>query len=105
MCCVVVCDLETSRMGAPYIYDISHLRVNKAIKGNFKYTLRQYNNYVYGPKNIAESRIKISLRIGYTRDLMTSIIFVLFSHFPITVTQLLVVSYRYPDIINVVYYY
>jgi len=27
MCCVVVCDLETSRMGAPYIYDISRLRV------------------------------------------------------------------------------
>ena len=28
--CVVVCDLETSRMGAPYIYiyDISSLRVN-----------------------------------------------------------------------------
>jgi len=26
-----VCDLETSRMGAPYIYDISHLRVNKEI--------------------------------------------------------------------------
>ena len=26
--CVVVCDLETSRMGAPYIYDISILRVN-----------------------------------------------------------------------------
>ena len=26
--CVVVCDLETSRMGAPYIYDISRLRVN-----------------------------------------------------------------------------
>jgi len=24
-----VCDLETSRMGAPYIYDISHLRVNR----------------------------------------------------------------------------
>jgi hypothetical protein len=23
-----VCDLETSRMDAPYIYDISHLRVN-----------------------------------------------------------------------------
>ena len=22
-----MCDLETSRMGAPYIYDISHLRV------------------------------------------------------------------------------
>ena len=27
LCCVVVCDLETSRMGAPYIYDISTLRV------------------------------------------------------------------------------
>ena len=26
--CVVVCDLETSRMGAAYIYDISRLRVN-----------------------------------------------------------------------------
>jgi hypothetical protein len=25
--CVVVCDLETSRIGAPYIYDISSLRV------------------------------------------------------------------------------
>ena len=25
---VVVCDLETSRIGAPYIYDISNLRVN-----------------------------------------------------------------------------
>jgi len=28
-CCVVVCDLETSRMGAPYIYDISRLRVKQ----------------------------------------------------------------------------
>ena len=26
--CVVVCDLEASRMGAPYIHDISSLRVN-----------------------------------------------------------------------------
>ena len=26
--CVVVCDLETLRMGAPYIYDISSLKVN-----------------------------------------------------------------------------
>ena len=32
LCCVVVCDLETSRMGAPYIYDISHLRVNSTPK-------------------------------------------------------------------------
>ena len=28
LCCVVVCDLETSIMGAPYINDISRLRVN-----------------------------------------------------------------------------
>ena len=27
VCCVVVCDLETSRTGAPYIYDIRRLRV------------------------------------------------------------------------------
>ena len=38
LCCVVVCDLETSRMGAPYIYiyiyiyDISRLRVNRAFR-------------------------------------------------------------------------
>jgi len=31
MCCVVVCDLETSRMGAPYIYNISRLRVKLAL--------------------------------------------------------------------------
>jgi hypothetical protein len=29
LCCVVVCDLETSRIGAPYIYDISNLRVKE----------------------------------------------------------------------------
>ena len=28
LCCVVVCGLETSRMGAPYIYDISRIKVN-----------------------------------------------------------------------------
>ena len=31
LCCVVVCDLETSRIGAPHIYDISNLRVNLTI--------------------------------------------------------------------------
>ena len=30
LCCVVVCDLETSRMGAPHIYDISRLRVKES---------------------------------------------------------------------------
>jgi hypothetical protein len=28
LCCVVVCNLETSRIGAPYIYDMSSLRIN-----------------------------------------------------------------------------
>jgi len=27
MWCVVVCDLETSRIGTPYIYDISNLKM------------------------------------------------------------------------------
>ena len=34
--CVVMCDLETSRMGAPYMYDISHLRV-KGVVCNTEY--------------------------------------------------------------------
>jgi len=32
LCCAVVCDLETSRIGAPYIYDISNLRVKHVRK-------------------------------------------------------------------------
>ena len=38
--CVVVCDLETSRIGAPYIYDISSLRVNL-------YTVREGQFYLH----------------------------------------------------------
>ena len=34
LCCVVVCDLETSRMGAPYMYDISNLRVKHLYMGS-----------------------------------------------------------------------
>jgi len=34
--CVVVCDLETSRMGAPYIYNVRLLRVNKPQLRNFQ---------------------------------------------------------------------
>jgi hypothetical protein len=29
LCCVVVCDLKISRIGAPYVYDISSLRVKE----------------------------------------------------------------------------
>jgi len=28
LCCVVVCDLETSRTGASHVYDIRSLRIN-----------------------------------------------------------------------------
>jgi hypothetical protein len=35
-----VCDLETSRMGAPYIYDISYLRVKQ------RNMFTKYNNKI-----------------------------------------------------------
>ena len=45
LCCVVVCDLETSRMGAPYIYDISHLRVKLEIGfDSYVYLADSYND-------------------------------------------------------------
>jgi len=40
LCCVVVCGLETSRMGAPYIYDISRLRVNVTSINRFIVTFK-----------------------------------------------------------------
>ena len=47
LCCVVVCGLETSRMVAPYIYDISHLRV-KEVEPRFdgmQSSTVQYSHY------------------------------------------------------------
>jgi len=41
LCGVVVCDLETSRMGAPYIYDISRLRVNDVQRDNFIFRFKE----------------------------------------------------------------
>jgi hypothetical protein len=41
LCCVVVCDLETSRIGAPYIYD-SSLRVNQLL---YCVSLKIYNKF------------------------------------------------------------
>ena len=43
LCCVVVCHLETSRIGAPYIYiyDISSLRVkDKTLSALYKESVR-----------------------------------------------------------------
>jgi len=61
--CCVVCDLETSRMGAPYIYDISRLRVkglmyyhiwHSFISSVWMYNcpvqnLKMHNEWVYTP--------------------------------------------------------
>jgi len=38
-----VCDLETSRMGAPYIYDVSHLRVKPLDKASYIHLPEQSN--------------------------------------------------------------
>ena len=46
LCCVVVCDLETSRIDALYIYiyDISNLRVNVITKCTFQIRLRAHHS-------------------------------------------------------------
>jgi hypothetical protein len=43
--CVVVCDLETSRMGAPYMYNISSLRVKHFFATNEIYRLEALMSY------------------------------------------------------------
>ena len=60
LCCVVVCDLETSRIGAPYIYiyDISRLRVkyheypSNGCRVFFMRTHRQTDRQKYMTKSI-----------------------------------------------------
>jgi len=47
LCCVVVCDLETLRISAPYIYDISSLRVKDR---------QLFNNGLKGQSNVVQSR-------------------------------------------------
>jgi hypothetical protein len=54
LCCVVVCVLETSRIGAPYIYDISNLRV-KGIRSAF---MKSYKVVEILKQTKANSRIK-----------------------------------------------
>ena len=50
-----MCDLETSRMGAPYIYDISRLRV-KTIRRRIE-TIRK--NKSVGPDGISGEILKL----------------------------------------------
>ena len=42
--CCIVCDLETSRIGAPYIYDISSLRVKCPNSVGFMIFLHGHNS-------------------------------------------------------------
>jgi len=60
LCCVVVYDLETSRMGAPYIYDISRLRVKEI----WSYSARETNRY--RECDVAESKMVLELIQRYT---------------------------------------
>ena len=64
LCCVVVCDLETSRIGAPYIYDIRSLRV-KVLK------IRIFNldiSFVWQHLSPSVILVNISLlHVNYTR--------------------------------------
>ena len=60
--CCVVCDLETSRMGAPYTYDISHLRVKVLwglIPKTSKKKISRYSHYLM--PSIPDLFIKIQL--------------------------------------------
>jgi hypothetical protein len=47
LCCVVVCDLETSRIRTPYIYDISHLRV-KVLGSRSLFYIEMYSDLPHG---------------------------------------------------------
>jgi hypothetical protein len=51
LCCIVVCDLETSGIGAPYIYDISHLRVNQGNIWYFSYRAIWCIQFLLTPRN------------------------------------------------------
>jgi len=54
LCCVVVCDLETSRMGAPYIYDISRLRVKRGLL-----SAEVWFPYNISPKGICVNKVAL----------------------------------------------
>jgi len=86
LCCVVVCDLETSGMGAPYIYDISHLRVKvyaQRLAGNSVTNIRIFHSAYPALRMCiainADSKVKYyeldsrsSLLTGYCDSLFTT---------------------------------
>ena len=60
--CVVMCDLETSRMGAPYIYDISTLRV-KVMPCHLPFHLYAYN---FMTRTLSRASKRSSKRLHWT---------------------------------------
>jgi len=64
LCCVVVCDLETSRMGAPYIYDISRLRVNW--ENNSSGNTENPENWIFSLKIVYSISLKWKKKILQT---------------------------------------
>jgi hypothetical protein len=61
--CVVVCDLETSIIGAPYIYiyDISSLRVNTEEEGTILYR----NNSVHLSLTLCDVPDDVIFKVGF----------------------------------------
>ena len=64
--CVVVCDLETSRMYAPYIYDISRLRV-KVTTGNpvisKEQSVPRYSNDISTAIRLCDAKLHTYIKI------------------------------------------
>jgi len=81
LCCVVVCDLETSRMGAPYIYDISSLRVRRIqrqTETGCSHCLRWVENFNICPNELKKrQQIRVfglcpmAVKMGFVLNKMT----------------------------------
>ena len=87
LCCVVVCDLETSRIGASYIYDISNLRVKSRInedrgKIGFSILLFYFSRVKFFLKTIFSyilnqcSLIQIKKKIVHVRTFPSSVVII-----------------------------
>jgi len=74
-----VCDLETSRMGAPYIYDISRLRVKDLHSATYIYVVRRLRvnrkiNDLYHYNNTSHVPVIWRAAIIFTRYSTASLI-------------------------------
>ena len=70
---VVVCDLETSRMGTPYIYDISRLRVKcNFIFVNMPHHIRNCTNTLYNYAIIINIYVSLMYKLKKNGKVFTS---------------------------------